>query len=110
MDRFHYQVMATIPDSPSAERTARAYLGWLRGGHVREVVEAGAASAEIIVLEGSPTRVCTRYVFPSREAYEAYVDRHAGRLRADGLARFGPGSDTPVEFQREVGAVVERFS
>lgn len=82
------------------------YIGWLAGGHVRQVLEAGALSAEIVRLDGPPEQpaVQTRYVFATREAFERYEREAAPRLRAEGLALFGPG--TGVVFSRELGAVV----
>jgi len=82
------------------------YVTWLCGGHVGEVLAAGALSGEIVRLDGSPEQpaVQTRYVFATREAFERYEREAAPRLRAEGLALFGPG--TGVQFSREVGTVV----
>lgn len=83
-----------------------AYVEWLSTGHIEDVVQGGAESGEVIVLDqASETelfRVLTRYVFPSREAFDRYVLHHAPRLRAEGIAKFGQS----VAFERQIGEVV----
>jgi len=95
-----YGVMATLPD----ERTLDDYLDWLRGGHLEDVVRAGAVSAVAsrLVDPPHPLRVETRYLFASRAEYESYLTDHAPRLRAQGLARFGSRG---VGFARNLAAI-----
>lgn len=106
MPPIAYTVRATLPDEP----TAREYIAWLKGGHVDAVLRAGARSATIVRLDGPAGPgggVCVevRYLFPSREAFDRYEREHAPALRAEGLARFGPGSGRTVSFERSVGQV-----
>lgn len=102
MSAIVYTVTATLPDHPTAE----GYLDWLRDGHVDAVVAAGAHSAMIVRLTDppEPIRVETRYVFPTRQAFDDYLIHHAPALRAAGAERFGP--ETGVCFTRTVGEVV----
>jgi hypothetical protein len=112
MSRICYQVLATLPD----DRTAREYIQWLQGGHVDAVVAGGAGSSMIVRLTddlppshpGAPaagsTRVLTQYVFDTRQSFDHYLTNVAPGLRADGLARFGPGRG--VRFDRIVGDIV----
>ncbi|MCE7975374.1 MAG: DUF4286 family protein [Leptolyngbya sp. PLA1] len=90
---------------PGPERV-EGYIAWLTGGHVRQVLDAGALSGEVVRLDRPPEQpaVQTRYVFATREAFERYEREAAPRLRAEGLALFGP--ETGVTFSREVGTVV----
>jgi len=101
MARVAYTVTATLPDEPTRDR----YERWLTGGHVQQVVEGGASSALVVRLSDPPMSVQSRYEFPSDAAYQGYLRDHAPRLRAEGLALFGPGSG--VVFRREVGTILE---
>ncbi len=105
MSQIEYGVIAELPD----EATAREYIAWLtEGGHVGEVVSGGALVGDVVRLdpegEGAGVRVMSRYRFGSRKDYERYVERDAPRLRADGLARFGP--ERGITMRRVVGEVV----
>lgn len=69
------------------------FLGWLRGGHLADVVKAGALDAEIVEFEaenGAIGDVETRYHFASRAAFDAYANGPAIPLRAEGAAKFPP--------------------
>ena len=69
------------------------FIAWLKGGHLADVVRAGALDAEMVELEaadGAPGEVETRYHFASREAFDAYANGPAVPLRAEGAARFPP--------------------
>jgi hypothetical protein len=81
--------------------TRAEFIGWLAGGHLADLVKAGALDAELVELEperdGSgdapgdvPGDVESRYHFASREAYEAYAAGPAVALRAEGMAKFPP--------------------
>jgi hypothetical protein len=101
MPRIHYSVTATLPTPEIRDR----YVLWLKGGHVQDVVAAGALEAQVVVLTepAEPLQVETRYVFASAEAFEAYVKGAAVGLRKEGLALFGP--ETGVSFVRRVGTI-----
>ena len=102
MARVAYTVSATHPTPDSLAR----YLAWLSDGHVAAVIRGGAESATLVRMEGeSELRAEARYVFPSREVFDRYVRDIAPALRADGAARFGPGSG--VVFVRSVGEILE---
>lgn len=73
------------------------FIAWLAGGHLSDVVRAGALDAELVEFEpdasrgdGAPGDVESRYHFASREAYEAYAAGPALALRAEGMAKFPP--------------------
>jgi hypothetical protein len=101
------EVAYTVRVSFTDRCLADAWLRWLRGGHVAEVLASGATSAEVIALDGPDVVGDVRDRFPSREAFERYEREHAPRLRAEGLRLF------PVEkgvgYCRSVGAVLDRF-
>jgi hypothetical protein len=106
MYQTHYAVTAFCPSSEAAA----AYLDWLvDGGHLRDVLEAGAESARAIRLDPfpnappTPIRVVSVYTFKDRSAFEAYEREHAPRLRAEGLEKF---KDVGLRFQREIGEIV----
>lgn len=104
-----YTVTAELPDPD----TLREYVSWLTGGHLDQIVAGGASRAEVIgPLRGAsggyegPLRVESRYIFPTLEAFRAYEAVHAPRLRAEGLARFGP--ERGVRMARSLGEVAGR--
>lgn len=100
MTKIAYTVSCSIAD----EEKVTAWLGWLRGGHIREVLAGGAESAQIVRLDGGPPVVCeVRYVFPGRVAYDAYIRDHAPRLREEGLKKFPPGAG--FSYSRSVGEI-----
>jgi hypothetical protein len=94
---FSYVVRAEL-DAALADR----YVEWLVAGHVARVCEAGRASAVVVRIDGATSRVETRYVFESRDAFAAYERDHAPRLRAEGLEAFPSG----VRFERTTGEIV----
>jgi hypothetical protein len=100
MSKIVYSVTATIPDAASAEE----YVQWLVDGHVEGVLLGGAETGEVVRLDGDPIRVETRYVFPSREAFNAYEAGPAAELRADGKRRFP--AERGFQFERRVGVSV----
>jgi hypothetical protein len=95
-------VTAVLPD----EDTRKAYVAWMQGGHLAQVVQAGAISAQLVAVDdpARPLEVCSIYTFPSRESFDVYLRDHAPRLRADGLSRFG--AQTGVKFRRQVGTIL----
>ncbi len=94
-----YAVIATLPDEPTRAR----YINWLLQGHIQQVCAGGATAASVIRLDGQPLRVMARYTFPTRDALERYIATDAPRLRAEGLALFGP--ETGVTFERLTGQI-----
>ena len=104
MSAIAYTVTATFPDVQCRDE----YVRWLREGHLARVLEAGAVEARVVVLDepASPMQVEARYAFASREGLDRYLGGVASRLRAEGLARFGPARG--VTFERTVGQFAER--
>jgi hypothetical protein len=109
MSEVAYTVIATLPDEP----TLAEYVDWLLDGHIQAVIRGGAVSAEVIgpspkgpIGSDMIFRVESRYIFPTREAFETYEAVHAPALRADGSTRFGGRAG--ISFARSVGEVVGR--
>lgn len=88
-ETFLYSVRSTFTN----DEVRADFIAWLRGGHLADVVTAGALDAELVEFEalaGTPGDVETRYHFASREAFDAYANGPAVPLRAEGAARFPP--------------------
>jgi hypothetical protein len=103
------EIAYTVIAETDSEATMRAYVDWLTGGHIRDVINAGASSAALILLDSEEDgihRAEMRYVFGSREAFEAYERGPAVALREEGISLFGPKSEHPVRFRRTLGGVV----
>ncbi len=102
---YAYAVLARGTDPALRDR----YLAWLTtGGHVRAVIQAGARSGEVMVLDEPATdgpgwAIETRYHFASKDAFEAYVCDHAPALRAEGQRLFPPESG--IRLERRAGWV-----
>lgn len=99
MPRVFYEVEATFQD----EKTAREWVDWMLGGHLADVVRAGAQSGRLVRLGDSPLHYAAHYEFADRPAFETYIREHAPRLREEGLRRFG--SDF-VSYQRRDGDII----
>jgi hypothetical protein len=106
------QVAYTVRAELTSEEMRTRYLDWLAHGHAREVCRGGALSATLIAHDAVPGSQSltaeVRYIFPDRASLDRYLAQHAPRLRAEGLALFGP--QTGTVFTRTVGeiaAVVE---
>ncbi len=91
--QFLYSVRSRFTNAA----TRAEFIAWLAGGHLADVVKAGALDAELVELEperdapvDAPGDVESRYHFASREAYEAYAAGPAVALRAEGMAKFPP--------------------
>ena len=95
-----YTVSATFTDCEVADE----WLGWLNSGHIADVLRGGATDAEIIHMDGDDCRYEIRYRFPSREAFGAYEQNHAPRLRAEGLEKFP--TSRGITYARTTGAVI----
>ena len=88
-ETFLYSVRSTFTNA----EVRADFLAWLRGGHLADVVRAGALDAEIVEFEapdGQIGDVETRYHFASRAAFDAYANGPAVPLRAEGAAKFPP--------------------
>jgi hypothetical protein len=88
-ETFLYSVRSTFTN----DEVRADFIAWLRGGHLADVVKAGALDAELVEFEALPGTqgdVETRYHFASREAFDAYANGPAVPLRAEGAARFPP--------------------
>jgi dipeptidase E len=77
-----YSVFVTF----SAAEVAEAWKQWMTGGHLADVLAAGALTAELADL--GELSFEARYRFASREAFTRYERDHAPRLRAEGLSLF----------------------
>lgn len=104
--KLAYTVRAEHPNPASAAR----YLAWLVQGHLEAVKRGGAEAAHAVALDqdgggggggGDNPVVEARYIFPSRSAFEVYLQTTAPALRAEGLALFGLHSG--VRFTRSTG-------
>ena len=84
---------------------ADEWLAWQKEMHLADVLAAGAQSAQVTRLDGSPPRIEVRYLFESREAFNTYEREHAPRLRNEGLKEFP--LDRGLSYVRGVGTVVE---
>jgi hypothetical protein len=86
-----YTVTCQIADPARAA----AWVAWLKDGHIAAVIAAGAQDAALVRMDGqaagAPAVYEVRYTFADRAAFDAYVARHAPRLRAEGAALFPPG-------------------
>jgi hypothetical protein len=100
MPAIAYAVTATFTDRTTADE----YVSWLNDGHLNQVIEHGAQSAMIVRITdpATPIQVESRYIFPTRQAFDRYVAEFAPKLRADGLHRFPPSR---VSFERRTGEV-----
>jgi len=108
MPELAYTVYTTFRDAALADE----WLGWLRDGHLAEVMAGGATDAEIIELDAPPDAPPggrafeVRYHFASRESFARYERDHAPRLRAEGLKLFPV--ERGVSYRRAVGLVLAR--
>lgn len=100
---FAYTVACEFTDPAVADEWVR----WLRDEHLKQVCDAGAASAEVVHFDGLPEGVVrceARYRFASRADFERYERDHAPRLRARGLERFPLSRG--LSYTRTTGEVV----
>ena len=103
------EIAYTVIAETDSEATMRAYVEWLVGGHIRDVIKGGAKSASLVLIDQGTDhahRVEMRYVFGSRAEFDAYERGPAVALRAEGAALFGAESEHPIRFQRTLGGVV----
>ena len=70
---------------------------------MQALIDAGALSGEIDVVESDAIKVEVHYVFPTRAALQSYFDGPALLLREDGKTRF---IDTnKVVFSRSIATI-----
>ncbi len=100
MPRVYYEVTAAIRD----EQTAAAYFDWMLGGHIRDVIAAGALTGRLVRLDADGCVFLAQYDFASRAALDLYLRDHAPRLREDGIRRF---PSEKVTFTRRTGEILE---
>ncbi len=104
MSAISYSVSATFPSA----QVMREYIAWLEDGHVDQVIAHGAHSAVIVEIDRAgptgPFQVEVRYIFPTRELFDRYIEQFAPALRDDGLKRFPP--ERGIRFERRTGRVV----
>ena len=104
MGQIAYTVIAETDD----ESAATAFEAWLVGGHIADVVAAGAESGQLVAIDREASdshRFEVRYIFGSRKSFLRYEQGPAIALRDEGVALFGPESEHPVRFTRTVGTV-----
>lgn len=70
-----------------------AYRPWLQN-HVNEMLAlpgfVSARSFEVVAEPGADAlEMCVQYWLQDQAALDAYLDQHAGRMRADAETRFG---------------------
>ena len=97
---FAYTVRCEF-DDPAV---AAEWLAWLEREHLAEVCAAGAVRAEVVRFDGAPPCCEARYLFASRQGFDAYERKHAPRLRAAGLERFP--LELGLRYSRTTGEVV----
>jgi hypothetical protein len=81
---FSYTVRCEFSDP----EVARQWIEWLRQSHIRDVLNAGAQSAEVFSIIGEHETYEIRYRFASQQDFAAYELHHAPRLRKEGLEKF----------------------
>lgn len=100
---FAYTVTADF-DDPAV---AAEWVAWLEGGHLAEVIAAGALEAVLlrhVPTATAPLRFEARYRFADAAAFARYEQEHAPTLRAEGLAKF-PAS-RGVHLSRSMGEIL----
>lgn len=100
-------VRYTVTATPINNEVRDDYRLWLKNGHVQALIEVGAISADIAIVdteENELPKVETSYVFPSREALETYFNGAAIALRGETKTRW---IDTAkVSFSRRITSIV----
>jgi len=79
-----YEVTTTLNDASAAER----FSDWMCEQHIPQVVAAGGfVGAELARL--TETKFRTRYLARDQAALDAYLGKHAERLREEFALHFG---------------------
>ncbi|MET0892664.1 MAG: DUF4286 family protein [Pseudoxanthomonas sp.] len=97
-----YEVNLSVQNEIATE-----YRQWL-GGHVREMLALpGFIGARILEIVGdagtTEATFCTQYELVDQSALDDYLRVHAGRMRADGVSRFGDRFRASRRVMRDVG-------
>ena len=103
MSDFVYTVHCQIKDDNKIDE----WLGWLKGGHIADVMAGGAQSAKIIQLDDEENSFQVQYIFANRETFERYEREFAPALRDEGLKLF-PQEDG-FSYQRSTGQILGEF-
>ncbi len=103
MAKILYTVRAILP----SEQWKSRFLAWLVPDHAL-AVKAGGAEAVRVVLpdrasDTAPAIVETHYIFPSRKAFDTYVQIHAPALRADNVKNFPP--EAGIKMERQIAEI-----
>jgi len=100
------QVRYTVTASMASQEILVEYIAWLKAGHAQALIDAGALSAEVNVIdteESEGVKAEATYVFPSQESLQAYMDGPALVLREDGKTRW---IDTgKISFTRRIAKI-----
>ena len=102
---FVYSVRCDFTES--ARDTVDQWLSWMCSTHIQEVLEAGAAVAELIEIESDLPCFQVNYQFESVHAFARYESEHAPRLRHDSLKRFPISKG--ISYSRTLGEIRGRF-
>ena len=78
-----YEVTLTVTSD-----VREAFLDWLQL-HVQEMLGLGFSEGRIYKEEGKENEFVVQYKMESREKLETYFEKHAPKMRKDGLDRFG---------------------
>ena len=100
------QVRYTVTASMANREILTEYIAWLKAGHAQALIDAGALSAEVSIInteESEGIKTEASYVFPSQESLQAYFDGPAQELREDGKVRW---LDTgKISFTRRIAKI-----
>lgn len=92
-------------ETPDAARLFDAWLQWMTGTHLAEVLAAGASSASLVQRDDVAPFCCeAHYRFPTKLHFEAYLRDSAPRLRAEGLRLFP--TEAGIRYSRSTGEVI----
>jgi len=98
--KYRYTVKATFQSSDVAQE----WVQWLQYGHCADVLKCGATKVELVAIDNEEKSFEVRYVFASRAAFLSYEDKHASRLRQEGLALFP--AERGITYFRTTGTVI----
>lgn len=110
MSRSTHQLIYTVNATIGDAKLVDEYVAWLIEGHMQAVVAGGASSAEVSRIDPIDSlgswQISTRYRFADPATLATYERGPAIALRAEGLQRFGPLSQSPITFSRSVGTLI----